>query len=183
MSLPRIIGITGKKFSGKDTLAKYFIDKYGYKRIAFADVLKDICKTIFNFSDDQLYGNKKEEEDIYWKITPRKVLQFIGTELFRNQIGNILPLIGDKIWIESVRKQILLNENQKYIITDIRFQNELDMVTELGGMTMKIRRDNLVYDTHDSEINISTFIVDHEIENNNTIEELHEKINVFFNSA
>lgn len=59
----RIIGITGKKFSGKDTLGSYFVNKYGYTQLAYADTLKNAVKCIFDFDDEQLYGSKKEEID------------------------------------------------------------------------------------------------------------------------
>ena len=64
-----IIGITGKKFNGKDTGAIYLINNYGYERLAFADALKEACKCIFGFTNEQLYGNKKEDIDEYWYNT------------------------------------------------------------------------------------------------------------------
>lgn len=41
-----IIGISGAKGSGKDLLASYLVEEYGYKRIAFADSLKLICSQL-----------------------------------------------------------------------------------------------------------------------------------------
>ena len=35
--LPKIIGISGRKYHGKDTIGDYLVNKYGYKKIAFAD--------------------------------------------------------------------------------------------------------------------------------------------------
>ena len=68
MDKVKIIGITGYKNSGKDTLAEYFIDN-GFYKISFADPLKQACKEIFSFSDDQLYNqNFKEREDIFGNI-------------------------------------------------------------------------------------------------------------------
>jgi dephospho-CoA kinase len=49
-----IIGITGKKFSGKDTLGDYFVNNHGYIRLAFADALKNACAEIFGFDFEQL---------------------------------------------------------------------------------------------------------------------------------
>ena len=48
-----IIGIVGKKGSGKDTAGEYLIEKYGYVRFAFADKVKEVASALFNFSDEQ----------------------------------------------------------------------------------------------------------------------------------
>ena len=34
---PKLIGISGKKRSGKDSICNILVDKFGYKKIAFAD--------------------------------------------------------------------------------------------------------------------------------------------------
>ena len=47
MNLPNIIGICGKKYHGKDTIANHLIEKYGYKRIL--NIIK-ICNSCLPFS-------------------------------------------------------------------------------------------------------------------------------------
>ena len=42
-----IIGITGKKRSGKDTISEYFEKKYKFTRNAFADPIKGVCREMF----------------------------------------------------------------------------------------------------------------------------------------
>jgi dephospho-CoA kinase len=103
--MPRIIGITGKKFNGKDTLGNY-LSKYNYKIMAFADPLKEVIKTIFDFNSEQLYGEEKEKIDDFWKISPRTAMQFIGTDLFRHQMNKLIPDIGNEIWIKVIKRQI-----------------------------------------------------------------------------
>jgi hypothetical protein len=152
----KIIGITGKKYSGKDTLGSYFVEKHNYVQIAYADALKDAVKCIFDFDDEQLYGSKKEEIDEFWKITPRQVLQFVGTDLFRNNMKNLIPHIDNNIWIYVVKRKILnimkKNPDVCFVITDARFQNEINMVKELGGIVIKVTRDNINNnDSHESE--------------------------------
>ena len=66
-----IIGLGFKARSGKDTVADYLIENYGFKRLAFADALKEGCRHIFELNDEQLYGELKEVEDDYWGVTPR----------------------------------------------------------------------------------------------------------------
>lgn len=179
---PAIIGITGKKYSGKDTLGKLFMSKYNYKRLAYADPLKTVCKCIFGFNDDQLYGDKKEIDDEFWKTTPRKVLQYVGTNMFREHMKNIIPHIENNIWVEVVKKQILderkQNPNATFVITDIRFENEAQLIRDLGGIVIKLKRNDseIIIDNHASEQEIDMLYADYEFTNNNTIEELYEKV-------
>lgn len=184
-----IIGITGRKFNGKDTLGLYLTEKYFYDRLGFADALKEACKCIFGLSNDQLYGNKKETVDEYWKVTPRKIFQFVGTELFRNQLHMIMPDIKENIWIEVVKKQILekikLNPNAKIVITDVRFSNEVQMIHELGGIVIKVNRKsvNNSDDIHSSELEIDKLNVDVVIDNDATVKDLYSKLDtILFNS-
>jgi len=191
--LPKIIGLTGKKGSGKDTLANYLIKKYNYTRLAFADPLKDSCKIIFGLTNEQVHGNKKEEIDPYWNITPRKILQFVGTELYREKIGELLPNVGKNIWVNVIDRKLQENLENKYVITDIRFQNELDLVKKYNGKIIKINREKnqkqeyirsanavqqehvpVEYDQHVSENYIDDLKSDYIIYNNSSIPELYE---------
>ena len=177
-----VVGITGRKFNGKDTLGKYFIENMGYEKLAFADALKDACRCVFGFTDEQLYGDKKEEVDEFWKVTPRKVLQFVGTELFRNQLSTIMPELGNDIWVAVIKKKILDNPDKKFVITDVRFPNECELIKKLGGIVIRVNRNsvNNEIDPHSSELAIEKLDVDFEIENNGTIKELYEKFSKLF---
>jgi hypothetical protein len=175
MSNPNIIGITGYKRHGKDTLGDYLVSKHGYTKIGFADALKEACRQIFGFNDDQLYGNLKENNDEFWKTSPRKVLQFVGTELFRNQISTILPEVKEDIWVKVVEKQILLNPDKKFVITDIRFNDEYELIKKYNGITIKVQRDSINNtDAHISEMLIENFKTNFTVKNNGTIEELYK---------
>jgi hypothetical protein len=176
----RIIGITGQKFSGKDTLGSHFVKNYNYEQIAYADALKDAVKCIFDFDDEQLYGSKKEEIDEFWGTTPRQVLQFVGTDLFRNHTHELMPNVGKDIWIQVVKRKIMnkmkKNPNVCFVITDARFHNEVDVVKQLGGTVIKLRRNTGCQDNHESETLIDSLPADYEFENNGSKEELYEKV-------
>lgn len=178
MLLPQVLGMTGRKFNGKDTLGNYFVEKYGYKRVAFADALKDGCKEIFGFTNDQLYGDKKETIDEYWGVTPRTVMQYVGTDLFRDQLDVIMPNVGKNIWLRVLEKKILdewkVNPSTRFVITDVRFSNECQMVKDLGGIVIRVKRNsvNSSTDYHSSEIEIEKLDVSVELPNDGTKEEL-----------
>ena len=171
-----IIGICGNKFSGKDTIGNYLVENYQYKRFAFADSLKDICKILFDFNNEQLYGNEKEILDEYWLKTPRELFQTIGTDLFRNNFS-------EDFWIKVLEKKLIQelknNPFQKIVITDVRFPNEADMIKRLDGKIFKVNR-NENSDLHESENYIDLINADINIINNGTKEELYYKVNSIF---
>ena len=180
-----IIGISGKKYSGKDTIADHIVKKFGFVKISFGDTLKKALKVIFNFNDEQLYGNKKEVVDNYWKVSPREMMQYVGTDLFRNKMKADYPNICDNIWILSVQKQIeLLNAAGKsnIVISDVRFENEYNMIRSAEGKIIHVVRNNIVNsDVHESENSINdTFEFDYTVRNN-TLEELYSNIDTFVN--
>ena len=181
----QIIGVTGRKFTGKDTAGNYFVSNYGFERLAYADPLKNAVREIFNFTNEQLYGNEKEVLDTHWNVTPRKVLQFVGTDLFRNHIGEIVPGVGQDIWIRVMKRKIMDklkdNPNAKIVVTDIRFDNESDAIKELGGVTIKSEREGVSNeDTHESEANIDAIKTDYVFSNNGTREDLFSQLKQTF---
>jgi len=119
-----IIGITGKANAGKDTIADYLVKNYGYKRISLAEPIKRLVKDVFALDDYTVYDREAREKELEkwpgWSV--RKLLQFIGTELFRKNID-------DAIWVKSLLYKIKKSENEfgynDYTCSDIRFPNEL----------------------------------------------------------
>jgi hypothetical protein len=169
-----IVGITGKKRHGKDTLAAFF-NKKGFVSFSFADPIKLACKEVFNFTDEQLFGDEKESLDPFWGTTPRKIFQYVGTDLFRNQIGKILPDVGEKIWIKVMENKIHGCDSKNIVISDVRFPDEVDMIKKMGGIILKVVRPSLngtQNDTHISE-DIDRLKPDYGVLNDGTLEDLN----------
>ena len=177
-----LIGLLAKKQHGKDTTADYMIEKYKYKKLSLASPLKEGCRFLFNFNDEQLYGNRKEEVDPFWGVTPRTIFQYLGTDIFRKDINKIIPGIDENFWVNCMKNkyQNFTKENPdgRYVISDVRFQNEVDTVHELGGIVIKIERpDMLSNDSHESETNIDKIKnYDFLLDNGGTMDELYKKI-------
>ena len=182
-----IIGILGIKRSGKDTTSDYLVSNYDFNKFTLADPVKEICKILFDFNDDQLYGNKKDLLDENWGTTPRKIFQYLGTDIFRNDIQKIIPDIGNNFWINLLinkyNKIIKLNKNIRIVISDIRFQNEIDKIHELGGKIIKIIRPSIENeDIHESEKPILDLRGDFEIINNGTLNDLYNNVDQIINA-
>tara|TARA_Y200000002_G_scaffold377243_1_gene382511 strand:+ start:1194 stop:1793 length:600 start_codon:yes stop_codon:yes gene_type:complete len=171
-----IIGILGNKDHGKDTVSDYLVNKYKFEKKAFAEPLKEVCQILFGFTFEQLYGNSKEIPDKYWGVTPRNVLQFVGTELFRNKMSEIIPGISQNFWLECMRRKSI--EYDRLVISDVRFQNEVDFIHEMNGIVIKIeRRDKETKDAHASEKELKHITnYDLYIANNSDLKTLYFKV-------
>ena len=150
MNLPRVIGLTGLKRSGKTTLARE-LSALGYKDVAFADPLKDLAVRL----DPILTGDTRLSQviDAYgWEYAKdhypesRRILQFLGTEVVRE--------VNPDHWVNKMRQKICINHpDKKFVVSDVRFENEADVVRECGGIVVEIIRPGLSLptDSHSSE--------------------------------
>lgn len=174
-----IIGFHGLAGSGKDTSAECLEKIYHDKKIlklAFAKPLKDACKILFNLTDDQLYHPKiKEQMDERWKKSPRELLQWMGTDVLRNNITEEFFLVHLNQRIEEGIK----NGYEIFLITDCRFDNEAELIKEKGGSIFHIVRPNLettIHNQHATEKGISKHLIDNTIINDSSIESLGNKL-------
>ena len=93
-------------------------------------------------------------------MTTREVLQFVGTELFRNQLD-------PDVWLNSVFLQPW-DENDIVIIADARFPNEATLGRE-NGLLINIQRETgIVNDGHKSENALADYDGYHYVVQNNS---------------
>jgi hypothetical protein len=174
-----MIGIIGKRRSGKDTTADYIQSNYGYEKKKFAGPLKDAVEILFDFSKDQLETDKKDEIDSRWGVSPRTIMQSMGTTYLQYELSKIIPNIDRNY---AIKRMFLNNSNNnKIVISDVRFTHEADEIKKRNGILIKIIRDqnntNLEIDNHISECGVDNLQYDYLIYNNSTIEDLYTKIN------
>lgn len=179
-----LIGFIGTKGSGKSTASTYLTSKYGFIENSFAAPLKKACQCLFLLTNEQVNGtlSQKETPDTRWfGCSPRQLLQFVGTDLLRNNLHKLMPELGSDIFIHHFRlwfqEQVAFNPNVKIVISDVRFQNELDFIHELGGTVVKIERGNEIVDTHVSESGICGLDgYDLLLDNNGDYDDLYKKL-------
>lgn len=193
-----IIGICGLIGAGKDTAADYLVNWHEFKRDSFAATLKDAVSAVFGWDRELLEGRTKtarewrEQLDYWWadrldmpELTPRWVLQYWGTDVFRNHFHR-------DIWIASLENK-LRQTKDNVVISDCRFLNEVDAIRRAGGRVIRIVRGrdpewfefarlkphlmNTTYpDVHASEYSWAPTEFDFIIENNGTIDELYKEL-------
>jgi len=173
-----IIGLVGNKQCGKDTCADYLVTRRKFVKMAFADPLKESARCMMGFNDRQLYGDQKEVVDSFWNVTPRKFLQWLGTDIMRERFREISSSDNGDFWIKRFEKEIK-GKNDNIIISDVRFINESKKIKELGGFLIKIKRNlehDLVHGEHISEIELLSIDSDYTIDNSGSFEELYNKL-------
>ena len=171
-----LIGVSGKKQVGKDTFYQIF-NKYihNYKNMKFADNLKKICSNLSKEPLVKFYEHKYYNDILpLWNMTIREFQQFIGSELRNSDYD---------IWVNSLLKNFD-NKRSKWVITDVRFENEVEMIKRNNGMIVRIERDNVdendITSLHISETALDNYTKwDCVIYNNGNIQDYELKIKDF----
>lgn len=178
----QVIGLCGFAGSGKDEAAKALVSD-GWTRVSFADALRDalyalnpiISQRIFRTHDGNVQNTTRVAQSVNahkWegaKADPevRELLQRMGTEAGRN-------IHGPDCWVQIARRKIEAAPGN-VVLTDCRFQNEIDLLREYGGTLIRIERKGVgPVNGHVSEQLQAE--PDHVIANDGTVAELHEKI-------
>ena len=183
-----LVGLMATKGSGKSTAANHMVKNYDFIEASMAEPLKKACQELFLFTDEQVFGTQQQKEtpDLRWfGCTPRSALQYVGTDLLRENMEKIMPGLQKnifthrfKLWYEQ---ELAKNPNLRVVVSDIRFQNEADFIHSLGGVVVKINRPSeTTSDVHSSEVelqNIKSY--DLLIENKSTLEDFHDQLDIF----
>jgi len=193
------ITLAGKKQVGKDSSAQYIKQILGDKRVHvvhFADALKQACSVIFGIplEDMETETGKQRLTDIVWPVgidrgfvtlgyepagkhdlkeqrhmTVREILQFVGTNLFRNQMD-------PDIWVQSVYRK-KYRDDDVVVVADCRFPNECDFAKQQGLLIGVNRETGLASDGHASETALDNYNdYHHVIENNGTFDDLRRSL-------
>jgi hypothetical protein len=107
-------------------VANILCDKHGYRHAQIAKKLKETLRVMFGFDDDQLHGAFKETVDPVWKITPRRAMEYMGTEIGQYGMQQLVPDIKRNFWIKSLIQNPIMHQSTPVVISDLRFAHEID---------------------------------------------------------
>jgi hypothetical protein len=189
-----IIGICGLIGSGKGTVADILVEEHKFTKLSFADKLKDGVATVFGWNRSMLEGDTaesrewREQRDEFWSketkrnITPRLVLQEFGTDCMRHGFD-------DGIWVSMVKQELIKNPTKDFVIPDVRFPNEADMIHKLNGYVWRAMRgpDPVWFrmyqdisvepkDVHESEWRWANVNFNAQVSNNGTLDDLKSQV-------
>ena len=173
----RLIGITGRARSGKDTAAGYLSHQHGLVRYSFADPMKAAAKAMFGLTEDHVNGHLKETVIPWLGVSPRRILQTLGTEWGRETVRNDLwVVLAQRQWeIISVATEQTFHGGM--IVPDVRFEDEAAFIRENGGTLIHIQREDAQQiEAHKSEAGVELRFGDWLIKNDGAIADLHEQL-------
>ena len=170
-------------------MADILIKEYGFRELSLADPLKTLVCDILQVPQRFIYGTQDQKREPIehlglipesfsvfgdtWKARVgaawcgRYLLEFMGTDVLRR--------VWPEIFVEAVRRLILAERSEfssihpgpdiRHLISDVRFQNEGDMIEALGGRLMRVEIEGHTQDTtgHVSDSWYATAKVDHVI--------------------
>lgn len=134
-------------YKNEDEFVDKFIDSCHSLEIYHTETISRLCtRTLL------LLKKHGDSSNLIIEQTPRKILQVIGTDVFRE-------VCGENFWVDQ------LKSDEKVIATDVRFPNEAQRIKDLGGILVRVKSINDNVDNHESEQHISTIECDYEILN------------------
>ena len=164
----RVIGLCGLSGSGKSTVADLIYNilpnHAPVDRMAFADEVKWVAKRYFSW---RLTGDKE---------TDRALIRDIAMSW---------RAVDQDVWVNALKRRVdSLVEYQSYnqiaehtlVVSDIRFQNELDYVKSIGGQVWLVYREGVESDMHESERPDLLDGIDLEIDNSYKIHDTEAKV-------
>lgn len=171
----KIIGFSGKMGSGKSSAIKCLED-LGYitHLIKFAGPLYDMQESIYTRISSVFKRPSDFKKD-------RKLLQWLGTNWGRS--------IDENLWVslwkaEAEKALPFLGEFDVIVCDDVRFDNEAETITALGGKVIHIERPDSVSHAeggegivqHASEAGINPKFLDCGLVNSGSIDELRAQL-------
>ena len=175
----KLIGLHGRAGSGKDFIASNCLRDYFKVALANHFKIDIVRKHIFTY--EEVFNTKPAHV--------RHRLQQIGTEEGRDVYGENVWCDALEAWMYQINKS---NSIDKFVVADLRFDNEAEWVKSLGGIVIKVESDrgrSGMDETalkHSSEQGINETLIDHFVINNEgtDVDSLNwqlEKINEFNN--
>lgn len=165
-----IIGISGKKGQGKDTVAQILLNKLPLNSCikSFAGELKNevhaalnVPHTNFNFEG----------------FKPQLRLIYQGWGTFKR------TCVDPKYWIKKLNHSLIDLNPDIVIISDVRFLNEKQWIESQGGLIIRVSGRPHDKDNHISETELDNTEFNITINNNYTLEALKELVDNVYNDC
>lgn len=140
----RAIVLLGYSGSGKDTIAEYLHNSYGFTNVKFGRMHKEITAYIFNCDLSQLEDKKwrRAHKHELFGFTP---LEFL-TVLFQGYTAS-------SSYVNCLHKYTLsLTDDCFPVFTDIRNECELNVIAHLNPLVIRLVRDSVEPDVNDNYI-------------------------------
>lgn len=172
VSAMKIIGLTGKAGSGKDSVGEV-LEALGFARHSLAGELKQAVLDLDPFVTagvriSEIVNDIGMDEAKRTYPEVRRLLQVFGTEVIRAR--------DEDFWVNSLQGRVMQSNARHFVITDVRFDNEAAWIRRSHGRVYEILRpgheDAGAANGHASESGLDPSLVDDQILNDGTLEDL-----------
>jgi hypothetical protein len=172
----KIVGIAGPARSGKDTLATMLILEAGEgAHMSFASPIREFIANLLNVPLEALQDGPYKEEPLpeLGGKSPRQLMQTLGTEWGRE-------MVDPDLWIKVAEWKLKALQESMFppkvvVFSDVRFENEAEMIRRLGGVIVHIRRPGVrTVAAHVSEKGVSNWATDWNVSNHAGLDELRQ---------
>ncbi|MDM0006459.1 deoxynucleotide monophosphate kinase [Variovorax sp. J22G73] len=166
-----LIGLAAAAQSGKSTVAGMLVKRSGYQEISFAEPIRQFVCDLVGIRREELEPVK--EDVIAWVgKSPRQMMQSLGTQWGRE-------CVNQNFWCDRVIAEVTRNPGTRYVISDVRFENEARAIRNAGGVIIHLSRPDgrrTVVD-HASEAGIRQVPgLDFRIVNDGTLDDLAQNV-------
>jgi hypothetical protein len=169
-----LIGIAGRARSGKDTVAHFIVAAVGGYTYSFADPIRAMLRPLGVDMSDPYWQQHKEAVIPALGVSPRRLMQTLGTEWGRE-------LIHPDLWL-MLAQQRLLRHGPGMVVPDVRFENEAAWIRTHGGRIIHLYRESAEeVVAHKSESGIGVDPSDVRLFNDGTLEELQISVRGLLN--
>jgi hypothetical protein len=192
-----VIGLIGRAGSGKTAVRNILSRNIPpLKPMSFATGLKAMTTALircalpakWHMSPADYVASpelKNEPLPFLLNLTPRHLMQTLGTEWGRNTVHRDLWTVLAAQRVEAYISSTFAGkaEGPKAIFDDVRFQNEVDMIRMFGGVIIKVERPdnpNAIDTSHASEQEADSIVPDMTIVNDGTLEDLAAKLSAIW---
>ena len=166
---------------GKTTAAEYLM-QHGFETHSFATPIKDMTRMFFmhlGYSREEAIKAISTKTDSVKGIDPsisvRHLLRTLGTEWGRDHVH---PDVWLKCWRAGYDK-LRFYGSHHIVVDDLRFPNEAELITALGGELWQLRRaavEAVHQSTHQSDGGLTGYNFDKTIYNNSSVEYLYAQL-------
>ncbi|MFF1684497.1 MULTISPECIES: hypothetical protein [unclassified Streptomyces] len=156
------IGIIGRARVGKDTAGQWLVDNRGYRRVAFADPLKEAALGLDPIIE-QRRDIDEDGEEVAYNVGLRWLVDDHGWEAAKDtfpevrrilqELGASIRAIDPEFWLRAaLTKVTAANEGGvPCVITDVRYPNEAESLKRAGFRLVHINRPGVPRLDHESE--------------------------------
>lgn len=176
---PPLIAFAGAAGSGKTTCSEYLVQHHGFERVKFAGPLKAMIRSYLDFVgtdpatiERMVEGDLKETDmGVLSGRSSRFAQQTLGTEWGRD-------IMDTNFWVNAwaERVEMLRGSGVAVVTDDCRFDNEAEMIRQMGGTIIGLEGRGIQVGDHPSERPITP---DFTLQNTGTPQDAFQLVRAF----